>query len=325
VSFYSQPGWTSGVFDGMKYRYLSIKPSESDKPVILFLHGFPSGTLGFKSLIPLLVAQGYGAIAPELLGYGETDKPSDIAAYSRKKICASLAGILDKEGVAKAVIFGHDHGSPVASIFTKLHPERTIALVLAAVGYYPSRGLGFNVDAIHAAVGPILKYENFGYWEFFLRSPESAKIIEDHLESFVSIMYSPPEVWKTHFCPTGVLEKNLKENYVGQTAPWYSETDKEEFTKFIKETGLSGPLHWYLAAVSDVNAEEKNLDARLTIPYLFLAAQHDAACPPILASQQGALCDDLTVKSFETGHWVIEEDPKGVADAVVEWFKSKNI
>jgi len=277
-------------------------------------------------VLPLLVEKGYGAIVPELLGYGGTDKPTDLKAYSRKKSVDDLAAILDKEGVSKVVVFGHDHGSAIAARFVQWYPSRSIALVLAAVPYAPPGPTGMDVDAVHAALLPLIKYENFGYWHFFIKNPEAAKIIEAHLESFVSIMFTPPEQWKTHFCPTGVLEKNLLEDYQGPSAPWVTDADKKAATDFLKETGLSGPLMWYKAAASTLNAEEeKDLNVRLTLPYLFLEAQKDAACPPIMSARQGALCDDLTVKSFETGHWIVEEDPKGVAKDVLEWFESKKI
>lgn len=50
-------------------------------------------------------------ILPELLGYGGTDKPLKVEAYSLKKMTAELAAILDAEGVDKAFVMGNDHGT----------------------------------------------------------------------------------------------------------------------------------------------------------------------------------------------------------------------
>ena len=49
-------------------------------------------------------------IVPELLGYGETDKPTDVEAYAFNPMCKQIAGILDAEGVDKVIGLGHDFG-----------------------------------------------------------------------------------------------------------------------------------------------------------------------------------------------------------------------
>jgi pimeloyl-ACP methyl ester carboxylesterase len=58
--------------NGVTYSYISQKPSNSSKPTILFLHGFPDSVYGWESQIDYFTKQGYGFIAPELLGYGGT-------------------------------------------------------------------------------------------------------------------------------------------------------------------------------------------------------------------------------------------------------------
>ena len=61
-------------------------------------------------MLPLLTAKGYGAIVPELLGYGETDKPEEVKDYAYKKQSDQLVALLDEEGVNNAIIVGHDLG-----------------------------------------------------------------------------------------------------------------------------------------------------------------------------------------------------------------------
>jgi len=282
--------------------------------------------MGFHKIIPLIVAAGYGVIVPEQLGYGETDKPTDVKAYSRKKLSAENAAILDKEGVDKVIVFGHDHGAPLAFSFVGWYPERTIALISFAAAYAPP-GPGLNIDAFHELVKDYVPYHHFGYWKFFLEDPLAAKKIEDHLDSFVSIMWPrDPKDWETTFCPEGALEKRLLEDYTDPNPEWFTEEEKQETISFLKENGLAGPIMWYHLYCSEVNTEEeKELPKRLTVPYLFLRAKGDAISPPVMSANQPNDCDDLTTIEFDLGHWVSEEDPQGSVKAVGGWLTSKGL
>ena len=99
---------------GVTYSYVHVKPSSSKdgksnaKPYILFLHGFPSSSYDWRHQISYFSAQGYGIIAPDLLGYGGTDKPKEIQAYNLKKMCEEVIGILDHERIDKVHGVGHD-------------------------------------------------------------------------------------------------------------------------------------------------------------------------------------------------------------------------
>lgn len=59
-------------------------------------------------MIPLLEKDGYGIIAPDLLGYGDTDKPSELSAYSMKRMAYHLNELLQKEHIQQVIGVGHD-------------------------------------------------------------------------------------------------------------------------------------------------------------------------------------------------------------------------
>lgn len=68
-------------------------------------------------------------IAPDMLGYGSTDKPADVSAYTTKNISHDLAAILDVASVEKAVAIGHDWGSFLVSRFALWYSHRLLGLV----------------------------------------------------------------------------------------------------------------------------------------------------------------------------------------------------
>lgn len=98
---------TTKLPSGITYSYVHIKPSE-EKPYILFCHGFPSSSYDWRHQIAFFSNLGYGIVAPDLLGYGGTDKPKELEPYKMKTMCADVVGILDAVGVEKVLGVGHD-------------------------------------------------------------------------------------------------------------------------------------------------------------------------------------------------------------------------
>lgn len=92
---------------GTTYGFVQVEPADS-KPHILLLHGFPSSSYDWRHQIEFLSAEGYGVVAPDLLGYGDTDKPKDMAAYRLKKMSEEVIGLLDHLKIDKVVGVGHD-------------------------------------------------------------------------------------------------------------------------------------------------------------------------------------------------------------------------
>ena len=59
-------------------------------------------------MVPFFEKQGYGIIAPDMLGYGGTDKPTDPAVYKGTLMAKDMVDILDAEKIAKVIVIGHD-------------------------------------------------------------------------------------------------------------------------------------------------------------------------------------------------------------------------
>src|SRR3981081_4550713 len=93
------------------------------RPVVL-LHGFPdSGRLWRNQLEPLASA-GFKVIVPDLRGYGASGKPSGVDDYSLLLLASDVLAILDRLGVEKAHVVGHDWGAALAWVMGSLVPDR---------------------------------------------------------------------------------------------------------------------------------------------------------------------------------------------------------
>lgn len=82
----------------------------SGAPVVL-LHGFPETSFAWRHQIPVL-AERFRVIAPDLRGYGETDKPA--ADYDKRTMANDLVELLKSLDIGKIVLVGHDRGARVA-------------------------------------------------------------------------------------------------------------------------------------------------------------------------------------------------------------------
>lgn len=73
----------------------------ANKVTFLLLHGCPSTTFDWPHVVPLLRDRGHGVIAPDLLGYGDSDKPPNVEAYSLKPMANHVIELIKHEGVEK--------------------------------------------------------------------------------------------------------------------------------------------------------------------------------------------------------------------------------
>lgn len=101
------PGKILELEDGIKYAYIHI-PATSSKPTFLLLHGFPSSSYDWRYQVSHLKERGYGVLVPDLLGYGDTDKPKELERYKKKNMSADLIQILNYEKLGKVIGVGHD-------------------------------------------------------------------------------------------------------------------------------------------------------------------------------------------------------------------------
>ncbi len=114
-------------------------------PAVLLLHGFPDSSRLWRHQIPALVDAGWRVVAPDLRGFGESDKPADIAAYALPVVLRDVVALLDELGIARSHVVGHDWGASVGWALAALHPERVDRHVALSVGHLNAiRDAGFD-------------------------------------------------------------------------------------------------------------------------------------------------------------------------------------
>ena len=106
-------------------------------PLVLLCHGFPESWYSWRHQLTALAAAGYRAIAPDMRGYGQTDRPDEISQYSLMHLVGDMVGLVSALGEERAVIAGHDWGAPVAWHAALMRPDVFRGVIGLSVPFRP--------------------------------------------------------------------------------------------------------------------------------------------------------------------------------------------
>jgi soluble epoxide hydrolase/lipid-phosphate phosphatase len=204
---------------GRTYHYIDQVPATYDpqtSTTILCIHGFPDFWYGWRYQIPHWVRAGHRVIAPDMLGYGGTDKPFDTLEYTTKKLCADLVALLDEStsgasvtnAPANVIVVGHDWGSFTAGRFALWHPDRLKGLALLSVPYTPPSPVYIPIEQV-VQIAPNLEYQ-----AYFARQ-EATKDLDLNVPRVVQLLYA--RIKNPEDKPKKSLLGDIKNHLTGNT------------------------------------------------------------------------------------------------------------
>jgi haloalkane dehalogenase len=115
--------------DGLRMHYAEAGPA--DGPVVLLLHGQPTWSYLYRHIVTSLAQQGFRAIAPDLIGYGKSDKPTDRTAYSLKHHIGWLTDLVTQLDLRDITLVAQDWGGPIGFGALARQPDRFASVVAA--------------------------------------------------------------------------------------------------------------------------------------------------------------------------------------------------
>jgi haloalkane dehalogenase len=109
---------------------------EGDGPPVLFVHGEPTWSFLWRKVIPPVRDAGFRCIAPDLAGFGRSDKPTDVAWYSYDRHVELLTGVVDELDLRDATVVVHDWGGPIGLRLAVEQPERIARMAAMDTGLF---------------------------------------------------------------------------------------------------------------------------------------------------------------------------------------------
>jgi pimeloyl-ACP methyl ester carboxylesterase len=292
--------------------------------LVVLIHGFPEGWYSWRHQIAALADAGYRVAAPDVRGYGGSDKPHAIEAYTLGDMCADIDGLIAALGGGPAVVIGHDWGAVIAYGTALRHPAR-VSAVAGLSAPHLGRGPTPSVELLRKV------YKDRFYYQLYFQEPgvAEAELEADVRTSLRKIYYRASsdgqKAKERDGTPSGP-------GYLGRMVdpdrlpPWLTEADLDYCAAQFRD-GFRGPLNRYRNSERDFEQAAAFEDRRITQPAAFLCGRLD----PILNMLPGvdlvegmrARFDDLrTVRLFEdTGHWVQQERPAEVTAALLEFLR----
>jgi haloalkane dehalogenase len=125
----------SGDGGSLRVHYLDEGPA--DAPTVLLMHGEPSWSYLYRKMIPVLTAAGLRAVAPDLVGFGRSDKPAERSDYTYKRHVDWMRALLAAIDLREATLVGQDWGGLIGLRLVAEEPDR-FARVVAANTFLPT-------------------------------------------------------------------------------------------------------------------------------------------------------------------------------------------
>jgi len=243
---------------------------------VVLCHGFPGLAYSYRHQLRALAAAGYRAIAPDMLGYGDSDAPADPRDYSYAHITELLVGLLDALAIDSAVFVGHDFGASSAWNVAIRARDRCRGLVLLSVPYDPDRS-ATRPSALYAAMAK----KHFLHIHYFQEPGVAERELDANPREFLSRLFFALsggfrylDIWGKPSGGSGYLDVLPEAPPLPWT--WLGAEDLDVYASTFARTGFRGGLNWYRAF--DVNWERGTdvVGARIEVPTMLVAGERDA-------------------------------------------------
>ncbi len=294
-------------------------------PVVL-CHGFPELAYSWRHQIPALASAGYHAIAPDQRGYGLTERPKEVDAYTIVHLCDDMVGLLDAKGIEKAVFCGHDWGGFVVWMMPLLHPDRVAGVI------------GVNTPLMRRTPVPTIQMlkQFLGEDNYIVAFQEPGvadkAFSADVRKTFAMLMRRgglfnakefaklPPDAPERKFELLKMLQAP-EESFPGEV--FLTPREMDFFVDTYTKTGFTGGINWYRNI--DRNWElGKDVEYKVNVPCLYVGAENDVVLPPSSANGMEQMVPELEKSTIaDCGHWTQQEKPEELNRIIIDWLNRK--
>jgi haloalkane dehalogenase len=133
--------------EGGQLRMHYVDEGPEDGPIVLCVHGQPVWSYSFRKMIPPLVAEGYRVVAPDIIGFGRSDKPVTPSDYTFANHVRWMHDFLCKLSLRDINLVCQDWGGPIALRIVAAEPDRFARVVVSNTGLADARNVSMDQAA----------------------------------------------------------------------------------------------------------------------------------------------------------------------------------
>ncbi|GIV34446.1 MAG: epoxide hydrolase [Chitinophagales bacterium] len=277
--------------NGIRLHYVAA----GNGPLVILLHGFPEFWYAWHKQLPAL-ARHFRVIAPDLRGYGDSDKPKAISNYSAKVIARDIVELIHALGETKAHIVGHDWGGAIAYMMAQHFPQSVSKLIV----------LNCPLPQL------LLK-------SFFTNFSQLKK-------SWYMFFFQLPQL------PERYIGKDLRTFFYRGLRGWahnkeaFTKEDIEEYVKaYQKPYAITGAVNYYRAAFRDGLKKEIRSITPIQADTLVIWGEDDKALGKELTyGMEKHFQNHFEIKYIpDCSHWVQHEYPDKVNQLILNFIKKE--
>ena len=279
------------VTNGIRLYCLEAGPA--DGPLVLLMHGFPEIAYSWRHQLGPLGAAGFHVVAPDMPGYGRSDKPD--VTYDCEWINATLIGLVDALGSERVVVAGHDWGGLLVWVMARQYPERVAGVIGVNTPDLP-RPHAPPVEILRR-LSPdrpfyLVQFQDRGVAEWVFSWGGRAH------DDFVDLMFEGPATVTAGAFPPEV---------------------REVYKRAFRGAGaLTPPLEYYRNMDRNWELTAQFADRTIDVPCLMISAADDVVLTPAMADGMEARVPNLEKIVIENcGHWTQQERPRETTEAML--------
>jgi pimeloyl-ACP methyl ester carboxylesterase len=300
-------------------------------PLVVLCHGFPESWYSWRHQLAAFAEAGFRAVAPDMRGYGGTDRPEAIDQYTLLHMIGDMVGLLDALGADQAVIAGHDWGAPVAWHAALLRPDRFRGVIGLSSPYRP-RGQVRPTSAMPQTDDAV-------FYQLYFQTPGVAEAefeqdVRHTIRSMLCAISGDAPAREGSVTAAGAVGMvRRKGGFLdGMMSPavlpsWLTETDVDFYAREFDRTGFRGGLNWYRNIDRNWELLAPFAGARVIVPALYIAGDRDPVVRfpgmdrliPNLASFVPQL--RATIMLPGCGHWTQQERATEVNAAMIDFLR----
>ncbi len=264
----------------------------------LFLHGFPESSYSWRHQMPVLAELGYRCWAPDLRGYGGTERPQHVGDYAIEILMEDVAGLIDASGAISTVLVAHDWGAILAWYFAMRRMRPLQRLV-------------------------IMNVPHPGVMEREIRKPRQL------LRSWYAFLFQIPRLpeWLLSRDDCRPIGEAFRASAIDKSR--FPEEVLQVYREQARQPGaLTAMLNYYRALLRGGGGQRQRRLGypSITTPTLMIWGEQDIALCKETTYGTDAYVEDLTLRYLpNVSHWVQQEAPEQVNAILVSWLRNQPV